>query len=308
MPHSQCVPVPPGDHDGAKGQRAWDGRGAAALPGHPTQRTRGQVQKVELCSAVVGAVLLVIPFVWKLLRLRQSECTQGAAERLFSWHPVCCPSHLHALVGMAWCSITSRLTSQSGSHHTAPFHLSRSCSATAPREDSAGSRQRHFQFLRLRVGACACACACACGCGCGCGWMCMRTSLPHHPYHRYRTLCSRRSPCCGRVGGSNWETNFSLLYSVYSFPNTVLPFLGGFLVDKLGVRMMTLVSGTCMTNPALASQHSVAWRSVCGCHSQPDVRLLGAPTTILTMMYVACAAATRSPMSDVLMRPLRFLR
>lgn len=48
--------------------------------------------------------------------------------------------------------------------------------------------------------------------------------------------------CAHRVGGSNWETNFSLLYSVYSFPNTVLPFLGGFLVDKLGVRMMTLVS------------------------------------------------------------------
>ena len=29
---------------------------------------------------------------------------------------------------------------------------------------------------------------------------------------------------------------YNLLYSVYSFPNIILPFIGGFLVDKLGVR------------------------------------------------------------------------
>jgi len=49
-----------------------------------------------------------------------------------------------------------------------------------------------------------------------------------------------------QVGGSNWETNFSLLYSVYSFPNTVLPFLGGFMVDKLGVKLMTLIFAGCI--------------------------------------------------------------
>ncbi len=27
-----------------------------------------------------------------------------------------------------------------------------------------------------------------------------------------------------------------MLYSVYSFPNIILPFLGGFLLDKIGVR------------------------------------------------------------------------
>lgn len=39
----------------------------------------------------------------------------------------------------------------------------------------------------------------------------------------------------------NWETNFALLYSVYSFPNTILPFVGGYLVDRVGVRPMTII-------------------------------------------------------------------
>jgi MFS family permease len=30
---------------------------------------------------------------------------------------------------------------------------------------------------------------------------------------------------------------FNLLYSVYSFPNIVLPFFGGYLVDFIGVRI-----------------------------------------------------------------------
>lgn len=34
---------------------------------------------------------------------------------------------------------------------------------------------------------------------------------------------------------AKWQTWYSMLYSVYSFPNILLPFLGGFLVDKLGV-------------------------------------------------------------------------
>jgi len=31
-------------------------------------------------------------------------------------------------------------------------------------------------------------------------------------------------------------TTWSLLYSVYSFPNMVLPFFGGVMLDKLGMR------------------------------------------------------------------------
>lgn len=31
-------------------------------------------------------------------------------------------------------------------------------------------------------------------------------------------------------------TEFNLLYSVYSFPNIVLPLIGGFILDKIGSR------------------------------------------------------------------------
>jgi MFS family permease len=34
----------------------------------------------------------------------------------------------------------------------------------------------------------------------------------------------------------NYETLFSLLYTVYSIPNIFLPFFGGYFVDKFGVR------------------------------------------------------------------------
>lgn len=34
---------------------------------------------------------------------------------------------------------------------------------------------------------------------------------------------------------------FNLLYSVYSFPNIILPFLGGYFVAKLGARWMNVL-------------------------------------------------------------------
>lgn len=35
----------------------------------------------------------------------------------------------------------------------------------------------------------------------------------------------------------NSEVNYNLLYSVLSYPNVVLPLLGGILVDKLGLNL-----------------------------------------------------------------------
>lgn len=32
------------------------------------------------------------------------------------------------------------------------------------------------------------------------------------------------------------STDFSLLYTVYSLPNIVLPFFGGIFIDRIGVR------------------------------------------------------------------------
>lgn len=39
----------------------------------------------------------------------------------------------------------------------------------------------------------------------------------------------------------NPEFAFNLLYSVYAFPNIILPFIGGILADKLGDGVMTMV-------------------------------------------------------------------
>jgi MFS family permease len=41
-------------------------------------------------------------------------------------------------------------------------------------------------------------------------------------------------------------TQFNGLYSAYSFPNTILPFFGGILVDKLGCRKMILIFSCCL--------------------------------------------------------------
>jgi MFS family permease len=38
-----------------------------------------------------------------------------------------------------------------------------------------------------------------------------------------------------------FNSNFNLLYSVYSWPNIILPFFGGYISDKLGVRLMGVV-------------------------------------------------------------------
>jgi len=40
---------------------------------------------------------------------------------------------------------------------------------------------------------------------------------------------------------SDFETYFSLLYTVYSVPNVVLPFFGGFFTDKFGARVCMIV-------------------------------------------------------------------
>jgi len=40
---------------------------------------------------------------------------------------------------------------------------------------------------------------------------------------------------------SSFQFRYNLLYSVYSWPNIVLPFFGGYLCDRLGVRLMLVV-------------------------------------------------------------------
>lgn len=37
------------------------------------------------------------------------------------------------------------------------------------------------------------------------------------------------------------DTQFNLIYSVYSLPNTVVPFVGGYIIDRLGIRVGNFV-------------------------------------------------------------------
>lgn len=43
------------------------------------------------------------------------------------------------------------------------------------------------------------------------------------------------------------HVSYSLLYSVYALPNTILPFFGGFLVDKMGVRLGIFIFSLLLT-------------------------------------------------------------
>lgn len=40
---------------------------------------------------------------------------------------------------------------------------------------------------------------------------------------------------------NDFNNNFNLLYSVYSWPNIILPFFGGYITDRLGVRLMGVI-------------------------------------------------------------------
>lgn len=40
---------------------------------------------------------------------------------------------------------------------------------------------------------------------------------------------------------NEYENDFSLLYTLYAIPNIILPFFGGYFVDKLGVRMCLMI-------------------------------------------------------------------
>lgn len=45
--------------------------------------------------------------------------------------------------------------------------------------------------------------------------------------------------------GESWQTWYGMFYSVYSFPNIILPIFGGFFVDKFGVLNMLVSESKC---------------------------------------------------------------
>lgn len=61
-------------------------------------------------------------------------------------------------------------------------------------------------------------------------------------YYCYDNPAALKTQIESQMGNpSDYETMFSLLYTVYSIPNVVLPFFGGYFVDLMGVRLCLLV-------------------------------------------------------------------
>ena len=50
---------------------------------------------------------------------------------------------------------------------------------------------------------------------------------------------------------SDFNLYFNLLYTVYSIPNTVLPFFGGYFVDWFGARWMNVIFSSLITSGQL---------------------------------------------------------
>jgi MFS family permease len=59
-----------------------------------------------------------------------------------------------------------------------------------------------------------------------------------NPAALYKQLKSKFS---STMTPSQYETNFQLLYTAYALPNVILPFFGGYLVDRFGTRSTLLV-------------------------------------------------------------------
>ena len=66
-------------------------------------------------------------------------------------------------------------------------------------------------------------------------------------YYCYDNPAALQSRIETYMGPDNFAVNFSLLYSLYSLPNILLPFFGGFFIDKLGVRVCLLTFAGCIT-------------------------------------------------------------
>ena len=65
-----------------------------------------------------------------------------------------------------------------------------------------------------------------------------------------------------------FQTNFNLLYTVYSIPNIVLPFFGGYLVDRFSARAVNvLCSSFILTGQllvALGAHLELFWLMILG--------------------------------------------
>jgi MFS family permease len=61
-------------------------------------------------------------------------------------------------------------------------------------------------------------------------------------YYCYDIPAALKSQLGDHMGNpTNFETSYALLYSVYAIPNIILPFCGGFLIDKWGCKFCMIL-------------------------------------------------------------------
>jgi len=61
------------------------------------------------------------------------------------------------------------------------------------------------------------------------------------PYYCFDIAAALKTQIDDHFGNSSdYEVNFSLLYTLYAAPNVILPFFGGYAIDRFGVRMCLL--------------------------------------------------------------------
>ena len=67
-------------------------------------------------------------------------------------------------------------------------------------------------------------------------------------YYAYDIPAALKSPLDDYMGNpDDFETLFSLLFTVYSIPNTILPLLGGYIVDRFGFRLCAILFASLTT-------------------------------------------------------------
>jgi MFS family permease len=67
------------------------------------------------------------------------------------------------------------------------------------------------------------------------------TQLSDHFYPGGNSTSTDDDGASSSTDPSTFQFRYNLLYSVYSWPNVILPFFGGYLCDKLGTRLMLVI-------------------------------------------------------------------
>ena len=60
-------------------------------------------------------------------------------------------------------------------------------------------------------------------------------------YYCFDNPAALHNSLANLMPATNFETNYALLYTVYSIPNIILPFFGGYIVDYFGAPLTLII-------------------------------------------------------------------